>query len=487
MSIVHRLALGFGAAAWLTGCASVAERDSGAPAVQIPDSWSAEQAPSAPVEPWLDDFDDTALAALAREAVGANFELAANTARFDAAMARAVIAGADRLPVIAAAIDATRSKRALDAGRDGLARRRTTFTAELDISWEADVWGRLGNLARAAAIDVDVSQSDYSAARLSLAANVARVWFDAAENTLQLRLAERTVASFQSTLDVIEDRFRLGLNSALDVRLARANVAVAVSQREAEQANLDAARRRLEVLLGRYPAGVLETRADLPVINRTVPAGLPSELLTRRPDLLAAERRLAAADERASAAAKNRLPQLVLTGAGGAGSSDVTDLLDTGALLWRLAAGVTVPVFEGGRLRAQSELADADSREALALYAQALLRALSEVETALSAERYLAGQEQALAEAAQESVLAEELALEQYRAGLVEIITLLESQRRSFDAQQALIRTRNRRLQNRVDLYLALGGDFDAAGGVAAAATAIGQTARAGADAGQGL
>ncbi len=119
------------------------------------------------------------------------------------------------------------------------------------------------------------------------------------------------------------------------------------------------------------------------------------------------------------------------------------------------------PVFEGGRLKAQADVADAESREALAAYGQTLLEAFREVETALGAERYLAAQEAALSAAAEESVLAETLALEQYRAGLVEIVTLLESQRRSFDAQQALIEVKNRRLQNRIDLYLALGGDFD--------------------------
>ncbi len=446
------------------GCAVVPERDSGEPGVRVPPQWTAaaEEESAAGVEPWLDDFDDPGLAALAREAVGASFELEAAAARVDAALARAVIAGADRLPVIAASVDASRVRRGITSESIRAASLRTNrYAAGIDISWEADLWGRLGNRARAGALDVEVSAGQFEAARLTLAANIARAWFDAAQSSLQLQLAQSTVASFESTLEVIEDRFRRGLNSALDVRLARANVSGAVSRREAGKVSLDGQRRRLEVLAGRYPGGEVETRNTLPSIARAVPAGLPAELLTRRPDVVAAQRRLGAADERATAASKNRLPRIVLTGVGGTASGELENLLYTESLVWSLAGGLVAPVFEGGRLKAQADAADAESREALAAYGQTLLEAFREVETALGAERYLAAQEAALSAAAEESVLAETLALEQYRAGLVEIVTLLESQRRSFDAQQALIEVKNRRLQNRIDLYLALGGDFD--------------------------
>ncbi|MDH3689518.1 MAG: efflux transporter outer membrane subunit [Gammaproteobacteria bacterium] len=452
-----------GALVVITGCTLMSEHKSDAPQVDIPDKWVGASAEAAPlVEPWLDDFGDPKLSSLVREAVVANFDLQAAATRVEASRALAIIRGADRFPQITGFVDASRTKRNVSSG--GIvfsASRNNSYGSGLDIFWEADIWGRLSNQARAALFDVEVSQAEFAAARLSLAANVARVWFDAIASELQVKLVEQTLQSFRDTLEVIEDGFRSGLNSALDVRLARANVSGAIGRLESQKATSDAVRRQLDVLAGRYPSGKIELDDNFPAITRNIPTGLPSELLLRRPDLIAAEQRVAATDERVNEANKRRLPSLVLTASGGTSSSELKEILDMDSLVWAIASALTAPIFQGGRLKAQSDLAIADSREALANYAEALLRAFQEVETALTAEVFLVRQEAALKNAANESIEAEKLALEQYREGLVDIITLLESQRRSFDAQQALITTTNQRLQNRINLYLALGGEFD--------------------------
>ena len=177
-------------------------------------------------------------------------------------------------------------------------------------------------------------------------------------------------------------------------------------------------------------------------------------------DLIAAERRLLAAGERLQQARKNRLPSFQLTANGGTSSDELKGLLDPDFLVWSLLGNLVQPVFQGGRLRAEQELALARSDEVLNNYAQTILTALREVETALDAEAYLADQENALETATREAKEAELLAREQYAAGLTDIVTLLETQRRSFNSESSLLEINNQRLQNRIDLYLSLGGEF---------------------------
>ena len=252
-----------------------------------------------------------------------------------------------------------------------------------------------------------------------------------------------------------------GGDNALDLRLARANVAGARNQLALAGRNRDAAARALETLLGRYPQNAAKVARRLPSIRRRVPAGLPSDLLLRRPDLIAAELRLAARGLRLSSARKAFLPSFNLTARGGTSTPEFSKLFSADRLVASLASGISQPITEGRRLRGDVNLTAAERDEALHDYAQSTLEAFREVETTLAAERYLAAQEAALVEAAEESAAAEQLALDQYGRGLVDIITVLDSQRRSFDSKRSLIATRNERLQNRIDLYLALGGDFD--------------------------
>lgn len=445
-----------GASLLLSACATPGERADRGVALALPQAWTAGAPAAAPaVQPWLQDFGDTPLASLVEEAFRHNFSLKAAAERVRAARAEARVAGAALGPQIDAAAGATRTDRELD---DATRVRTSDYDASVQISWEADLWGRLRATSRAAALDAEAEQARLQAARLSLAAAVADAWVRAVEAARQVQLAERTVRNFRDNLAIIEEGYRRGINAALDVRLARANVAAAQSSREAQRVVGDAALRELATLVGRYPRADIELPGRLPALRGPVATGMPASLLARRPDVLAARRQLAAADERLLAATLNRMPSLRLGASGGAGGTSVGDVLRADALFWSLAADVLQPVFEGGRLAAEREAADARAEEAFARYADTVLTALREVETALAAESLLAGQQRALASAAEESVQAEALAAEQYQAGLTGIITLLESQRRAFDAQRSLIGVQSQRLQNRINLYLALGG-----------------------------
>jgi outer membrane protein TolC len=184
--------------------------------------------------------------------------------------------------------------------------------------------------------------------------------------------------------------------------------------------------------------------------------------VTRRPDLVATERRLAAAGLRIKEARASLYPQLRLTGSAGSLSSDVGDLLNLDFSVWSLAANLLQPLYQGGRLRGGVQLSEANHRELAESYAQVILRAFGEVESTLAAERFLAQQEQALAVAATQSVEAERLSNERYDAGLVSYLAVLEAQRDAFVAQSQHLASRRQRLEARIDLYLALGGGFDA-------------------------
>jgi multidrug efflux system outer membrane protein len=437
----------------LNGCVTLPTQAPQPPAV--PAHWQAPSSLENSVgQSWLDDFQAPGLVRLVEGALRHNRDLQATAARMEAARAQARIAGAPLLPQAELGLDAARGTSASNRSPSA------DFGLQAQIQWEADLWGRLGDAARAAAQDAMAAERDWRAARLSLAAAVARGWFSVIETGQQLRLARHTGESFRRSLEVIEERYRRGLDSALEVRLARTDVAAADANLAARQRELDAAVRSLERLLGRYPGAALEATSELPGMRGQVPAGLPAELLARRPDLLAAEQRLSAAGERLEEARKNRLPTLSLTARGGTASEQLRDLLDWDNLVWRLLAGVVQPLFQGGRLQAEQALAKARHREAWAAYAQAVLTALSEVETALAAEARYREQEISLATATREAREAELLAEARYRQGLVDIITLLESRRRAFDAESTWLRTARERLDNRVGLYLALGGEF---------------------------
>jgi outer membrane protein TolC len=187
---------------------------------------------------------------------------------------------------------------------------------------------------------------------------------------------------------------------------------------------------------------------------------LPADLLARRPDLAAARQALIASDWRVAQSKAALLPRLSLTASGGTSTEELSELLDPDFKVWNLAANLAQPIFQGGRLRAGVDLSNAETRQALARYQSAVLRAFAEVESALAAEENMIRREERLREAAEQSSAALQLAQDRYQAGLDSFITVLEAQRRSLEADTQFVTVRRVRLENRVDLHLALGGSF---------------------------
>jgi outer membrane protein TolC len=217
--------------------------------------------------------------------------------------------------------------------------------------------------------------------------------------------------------------------------------------------------RRLEILLGRYPSGQDLAADALPPLPVAVPAGLPAELLERRPDLIAAFSRLQAADLRTVSVQKLRLPRITLTAAGGSRSVDLTELVDPRAAAWNVFAGLMQPLFTGWRIEGEIHRNQARAEEAMNHYKNTALNAFREVEQALAAEEWLRQQEAALKKAVEHTESSQKLAVHSYRNGNIEILTLLDSYRSTLNAQTAYLSVTRQLLSNRINLYLALGGD----------------------------
>lgn len=451
------------------GCASPPKRQAPDLNIEVPESWAVagdEHArwPSDPA--WWTSFDDDGLNDLIREALDSNFTIKAAVARVDAAEATAKLAGAQGLPNVSGKFSASRRKQNLIGipipGAGGvISTRSTSYGVSLDTSWEIDLWGRVRSAKSGALADLEASLADLAGMRLSVAAQTAKACFALIEARQQVALAERTVESYRLSADQVRDRYMKGVRSSLDLRLALSNLYAAESMLETRIEVQDRTKRQIEILLGRYPAAEIEDLGDLPSIGATVPSGLPSELLIRRPDLFAAERRYAAAEKRVSEARRAFFPTISLTGSAGTLTQELKDLVKGDFSVWSIAAGVTQPLFQGGRLRANLALSHALADQALADYAQSLLSGFAEVESALFAEESLSKREEMIAAAADQSEAARALAEAQYSSGIVDYITVLETQRRALSSQSELIAVRRQRLDARVNLHLALGGGFE--------------------------
>ena len=443
------------------------------PALDVitPDAWTARQSTgTAPTLTWWSDFGDPALDEVVRSAIEQNFDLQAAAARLEQAVADSRVAGADLLPTAQVGLNSATQKRnfigfPIPGAEDRvLSTVFSSYGVSLDVTWEADLWGRLRAGARAALADLQSRAADLRAAQLSLAGQTVKAWFAIAESQQQLRLAEASVASFRTSSDRTRERFEQGLRPSLDVRLSLSNLANAEALREQRRQQLDAAIRQLEVLLGRYASGTLSSPSTLPDTPDAIPGGLPAALVARRPDLVAAERRITAARQRLQVAQRQLYPSISLTGSSGTSTSALTDLLKGDFGVWSLLGNIIQPIFQGGRLRAGIDLAEARAAEQLATYANTALQAFSEVETALAADAFFATREHHLEISIEQSRAAEILADDRYRSGLDNYVTVLESQRLALQAEGDLIAARRLRLENRVDLYLALGGGFDSPG-----------------------
>lgn len=440
----------------LPGCQDLPKRDAKASGISLPASWQTPNSDTSEAIPhWLSSFADPLLTALVHTGLNQNYDLQAAAARVQAAQASAALAGAGRLPQLS-------FSPSYQNNNDVVSGRFSEFSALFDLSWEIDLWGRIRSSQQVAQHDAEAAVADLRGARLSLAARTAQTYFELVEAKRQVQVAEQSVSDRQAIGDLVRGRFNLGLTRGLDVRLVLTDLANAQARLADARNQVQTITRRLETLLGHYPEGKTLATTQLPAPPANLAEGLPAQLLVRRPDLVAAFARLRSADARLSSAQRALLPRLTLTASGGSASPALAEIIGPHAAAWNLAAGLTQPLFTGGRLQSGIYLQKALVTEALNNYRSTALNAFREVEQALAAEQWLQKQEQSLREAVAQTQESRKLAIYSYRQGLIQILTLLDSYRSTLEAQSAHLAVQRQLLNNRINLYLALGGDVDA-------------------------
>ncbi len=440
----------------LTGCVSLPANK--ASVREVPARFDATPPPVPQIATSLRElFSDSGLNSYLSRATQANPDLKASAARLEESGFNTRSSRSPLLPSISANGNGFRSQsnssgQGFDAGTFDAQR----FSANLDVQWELDVWGRIRAGVTAASQDQLAAQADYRSALQSISAQTAQAYFQLIGATRRVDLARRRQASFESTFNLVDRRFEIGSGNLGDVSLAKTDVETAKA-RLAELTNLrNQASRLLGALIGGYPDSS-RSASSWPSLNRRVAAGIPSSLLRNRPDIDAAYQRIRAADARVKVAHASLFPSFSLTGSTGRQSSELSDLTNSDFNVWSIAGNLTAPLFNGGALRAELGAANARAKTAVAEYHSTVITALREVEDALGSEGLLAAREAALVKALAAAKNAESQIQRNYESGLVEILTLLDTQRRAFLTEEALILVRELRYQNRVTLALALG------------------------------
>ncbi len=405
---------------------------------------------------WLASFQDQQLSQLVQEALQNNRDLQGSAAKVVEAQARARQAGANLLPTI----DLTSNPSASGGVNSNSPQRN--FNLGLQVSWEVDLWGRIRSEEQAQSLEAIAAAADFEYARQSLAAQVAESWFVIIGNQLQVALEQDVLTIEQRAQEVVQKRVDAGAVSQVDLNVARADVARAQENVARNRGSLEEAMRSLEVLLGRYPAAELEVANQLGPLPGPVPAGLPSELLARRPYIVARDRQVAAAFNRTQAAKATRLPSLSLTGTIGGASSSLLSILNPSNIAWTLGANLLAPIFDGGQRQAEVEISTAQQEQALAAYASTALKAFQEVETALANEQVLQVREDRLKIVVEELAEAVRITQLRYDVGEVDLLSLNQVKKQYFAARNDLLRVQVERLKQRVNLHLALGGSFEA-------------------------
>jgi NodT family efflux transporter outer membrane factor (OMF) lipoprotein len=424
-------------------------------APDAPSSWDTAAQAGTVQAGWIDSFNDRVLTALVVEAQTNSRDLASAAANVDRAWALARQAGAALTPDVSLTASGARSG-ATDSSRPDA----TSLSLGAQVSWEADVWGRLRSGQQGAVASAQAAEADFRAAQQSLAAATAKAYFTAIEAGIQADIARETLEILQEMQRIVNVKHENGMASGQDVALARSDLATARERLTTVEGSQRDAVRALEALLGRYPGADLEVRVSLPDVPSAPPAGLPSEVLERRPDIVAAERRVAAAFNATNQARTAQLPTIGLTGNVGGASSSLSDLLDPANVAWTAGTNLLAPIFDGGRRREAVEVATADQEQALAAYGQAAIKAFSELETNLDQGVIVHQRIADLNEAAAEAERAFKIARLRYDEGEEDLLSVLTIQQRVIGARSSLSSVERLLLEQRINLNLALGGGW---------------------------
>jgi len=457
-------ALALGALMLVARPAAAADTKPGVPS--LPPAWhvttaepAAAEADPAALARWWEVLNDPLLAELERRAASGSLDLRAAEARLREALARRGAAKAERRPTVGVSGQASRTDTPEADGR--------RYSLGATASWEVDLFGRLRNAQRAAAASAEASEEALRDARVSLAAEVALAYLDVRVGQKRLATAEANIGVLGETLDIARWRHEAGLVTELDVEQARLLVSQARAALPSLRAGLEQAKNRVAVLLGQAPGALdaeLDAPGEVPQAPVTVAAGVPADVLRRRPDVRRAERELAAQVFRVRSAKASRWPQLSLGGSIGLESLAAGDLLSAAARVVTGSLGLAGALFDFGRVRQQVAIQGALQEQAAVAYEAAVLGAVEEVENALVALVEEEARRRSLAEAATLARSAADLAGTRYQAGLVDFQVVLEAQRSRLSVDDQLVSSQGNVASDLVRLYRALGGGWTPGG-----------------------
>ncbi|HLX96945.1 MAG TPA: efflux transporter outer membrane subunit [Verrucomicrobiae bacterium] len=413
---------------------------------------------------WWAIYNDTNLNALEARALSANQELQAAIARVDQSRATARVARSALLPGLDLAPSFDRQRYSPNAEPSFGSLTASTFSTPLDLSYEVDLWGRVRRGFESARADAQASLADFYNVLLTLQSDVAQNYFALRSLDAEIATVTGTVELRREQVKLVRSRYDGGIGSQLEVAQAETELATT----EAEAASLAQRRDELEnaiaILVGSNPSDF-----HLPALNPgswappppMIPAGLPADLLERRPDVAAAERKLASANAQIGVAKAAFFPVLTLTGSGGYVSGDLDTLFNWDSRTWSFGPSVSLPIFAGGRNRANYKRSQAAYTEAVALYRQQVLVAFGDVEDSLSDIRHLADQAEAQERAVANARRAAGLADDRYRSGIVSYIEVVDADRDALTAERANAELAGQRLIASVQLIKALGGGWE--------------------------
>jgi multidrug efflux system outer membrane protein len=442
------------ASIFLLACSSTSEVDEKLKDLPLPQNWHNSTQALAVEHNWLSQLDNPQVQQLVKKALAANQQFAMQAYALEITEQQLIVSGSQLWPELDLAF---RSGRTKDNQTNSYA---NSNSVNLNLSYEVDIWGKLSDADRLSNYNYLAQKSTFEQYKQQLVVNVVTTWFSVIEAEKLLTLYRSKVENSQQNLAIIEASYSSGLTPALDVYLTRNdlnNELTRVSEQETVKTKLI---RQLERLIGEYPKGELLVNANLPLLTSDIPVGLPSELISRKPALKASWYQLLSQDAGLAYAHKQRFPSIVLSGSLGDSTADIGDLLSGPSLAWSLLSSVSAPIFNAGRLKANEEKARLELKQGEQFYLDTLYGAFSDVENAITTEKSLKQRYYTMLAAQENAKIAATLSFEQYQSGLVSYTTVLDAQKRSFEAQTTLIKIKNQLIANRINLHFSLGGDF---------------------------
>lgn len=458
------------AAALLPACAifkgELPEAPSQLISEEIPADWVVPDGVAPFAQGWIDDFNDPQLDALIQEVWTHNSTLLGAIRRRDASAARSHLDKVASIPRVDLQAQAGRQKQINDFVANSAFIPEQSYISRLRIglgvSWELDVWGRAQNTSQAAMGEVWAASLDVEAAKFSLAAQTASLWFGLIAAEQRMRISLQTLANHDANVEFARQRYRDGLISSAELRAALSEQTAAQIENVSLRLDRDRTARQLEVLLGRYPSAELVGAEQLPALPEALDAGVPSQMLERRPDVQSAALRVIASDQRLLAAKKTLLPQFSIS-ASGASQSAYRDLLFTeDSFVWSIGGGLLQPLFDSGQIKAGIRSQRALMFESIHRYRDTVYNAFREVEDGLAADAALREQHGYMQTALELADQGRQAAEERMADGSVDGMVYLAAERGLLTTRARLLDIELAALNNRVALMLALGGSPEA-------------------------